>query len=168
MPDPQVGKSVVGPRTFQQFENFFGIIVLQFVGHLLSSSIVGLMTTSSKRTFTTHHAFQDCCCLENPHGRPLLTHASIGDPQPVTSRSGSVSCGGHGSFPWVLVHTGFCLCPLSVSGGMRFDFKCNCAPPSVLLQLLLCLWTGGIFFLVRSNILLVMDVQQQVVILVLL
>ena len=95
----------------QQLENFFGIIVLQFVGHLLSSSIVGLMVTSSKRTFTTHHAFQDCCCLENPHGRPLLTHAFTGDPQPVTSRSGSVSCEGHCSFPWVLVHTKFCLCP---------------------------------------------------------
>ena len=35
--DPQVGKSIVSPRTFLT-ENFFGIIVLQFLGHLLGSS----------------------------------------------------------------------------------------------------------------------------------
>ena len=35
----------------QQCKNFFGVIVLQFVGHLLSGSVVGLMTTSSKRTY---------------------------------------------------------------------------------------------------------------------
>ena len=33
----------------QQCENFFGIIVLQFVGCLLSGSMMGLMATSSKR-----------------------------------------------------------------------------------------------------------------------
>ena len=37
----------------QQCENFFGIIVLQFVGHLLSVSMVGLMVTSSKRAYAT-------------------------------------------------------------------------------------------------------------------
>ena len=35
LPDPQVGKSVVGPRTFLTKENFFGIIVLQFVVYWL-------------------------------------------------------------------------------------------------------------------------------------
>ena len=35
MQDSQVGKYVVGPRNLQYFKNFFGIIVLQFVGHLL-------------------------------------------------------------------------------------------------------------------------------------
>ena len=47
--NPQVGKSVVSSRTFLQCENFFGIIVLQFVGHLLSGSLVGLIAPSSKR-----------------------------------------------------------------------------------------------------------------------
>ena len=36
----------------QQCENFFGIIVLQFVGRLLGSFMVGLMATSSKRAYT--------------------------------------------------------------------------------------------------------------------
>ena len=35
----------------QQCKNFFGIIVLQFVGHLLGGSMVGLMATSSKSTY---------------------------------------------------------------------------------------------------------------------
>ena len=33
--------------------NFFGIIVLQFVGHLLGGSMAGLMVTSSKRPYAT-------------------------------------------------------------------------------------------------------------------
>ena len=34
-----------------------------------------------------------------------------GDPQTLTGRSVSVSCGVTDPFPWVLVHTRFCLCP---------------------------------------------------------
>ena len=45
----------------QQCENFFGTIVLQFVGCLLSGSIVELMATSSKRISVTHCASQFCC-----------------------------------------------------------------------------------------------------------
>ena len=36
--EPQVGKSVWALELSQQCENFFGIIVLRFVGRLLSSS----------------------------------------------------------------------------------------------------------------------------------
>ena len=46
-----------------------------------------------------------------------------------------------------------------------FDSKCDFAPPTVLLGLLLCSWMWGIFFLVESYILLSMVVQQHVVIL---
>ena len=60
LPDPQVGKSAVGPRTFLQYKNFLGIIVLHFVGHLLSGSVVELMATSSKRAYAT------CCIIPNP------------------------------------------------------------------------------------------------------
>ena len=69
-------------EVLQQWESFFGIIVLQFVGRLLSSSVMGLMVTSSKRAYATHCASQ-VCCSQSPcsHGRPLLTHASIGDTQ---------------------------------------------------------------------------------------
>ena len=51
MPDPQVGKSVVGPRIVILVENFFCIIVLQLVSHPPCGSIVGLMVTSFKRTY---------------------------------------------------------------------------------------------------------------------
>ena len=47
--------------------------------------MVGFMTNSTKRTFATCHASQDwwfqCRCL---HNKPLLTHASTGDPQTLT------------------------------------------------------------------------------------
>ena len=57
------------------------------------------------------------CCTQSdcPCSSPPLTCASTGD-QTLKGRSGSVSCEGHCSFPWVLVHTRFCLCPLSTSG----------------------------------------------------
>ena len=40
--------------------------------------------------------------------------------------------------------------------------KHNCAPPTIVLGLLFCPWMQGIFFLVGSNILLLMVVQQLV------
>ena len=43
-----------------------------------------------------------------PHSRSLLTHASVGDPQTLKGRSGSVSCEGHCSIPLVLVHLYCC------------------------------------------------------------
>ena len=96
-----------------KFKNFTGIIVLQFVGRLLGGSVVGLMVIFSKRTYTTHRASQ-VCCSQSPctHGRPLLTHASAGDTQ--TLKGGLVQslwC------IWFLVHTRFCLSPLSIAGG---------------------------------------------------
>ena len=47
---------------------------------------------------------------------------------------------------WVLVHTRF-VRALKVSlAGIGFDSKCDFAPPTVLLGLLLCLWTWDTFF----------------------
>ena len=43
--------------------------------------------------------------------RPPPTHASARDAWTLTEKSGSVCCGATASFSWVLVHTGFCLCP---------------------------------------------------------
>ena len=55
--------------------------------------------------------FQDCCCQGAcPHGEPLLTDASTGDPPALAGRSGSVSCGVTAPLPRVLVHVRFCLC----------------------------------------------------------
>ena len=48
----------------QQCENFFGIIVLQFVGHLLGGSNVWLMSTSSKGIDATH-------LCTSPHSQSL-------------------------------------------------------------------------------------------------
>ena len=47
---PSLGNLLWALELLQQCENFFGVIVLQFVGHLLCGSMVGLMVTSSKRT----------------------------------------------------------------------------------------------------------------------
>ena len=58
-----------------------------------------------QRTYTYTHLLElllQCSC---PYGRPLSTHASAGDPQTPTGRSGSVSYGVTGPFPWVLVCT---------------------------------------------------------------
>ena len=97
LPDPQVGESVVGPRTFITVQELLGISILQIVGHLFCGSMVGLMTTSSKKTYATRHASQVCCSQSYcPHSRPLLTHASAGDTQSLKGRSGSVSVGSLG------------------------------------------------------------------------
>ena len=66
----------------QQCKNFFHIIVLQFVGHLHSGSMVELMATSSSRIHVTCSASQVCCTQSPcPRNRPVLTHASTGDTQ---------------------------------------------------------------------------------------
>ena len=52
-----------------------------------------------------------CCQYPCPCSRSLPTHACTRDPQTLRGRSGSVSYGVTAPFPWVLVHTSFCLCP---------------------------------------------------------
>ena len=52
------------------------------MGHLISGSMVGLMATSSKRTYATHCASQICCSQSHcPRSRLLLTSASAVDTQ---------------------------------------------------------------------------------------
>ena len=60
---------------------------------------------------------------------------------------------------WVLVAPGFVWALWASLEGMGFDSKCNFAPPTILLELLLCPWMWSIFFLVGFNILLSMVVQ---------
>ena len=52
-PDPQVGKSVVGPRTFLAMWEVIWYNCLQFVCRLLGGSMVGSMETSSMRAYAT-------------------------------------------------------------------------------------------------------------------
>ena len=59
---PRLGNLLRALELSQQCKNFFGLIVLLSMGHLLSGSKVGLMLISSKRTHAAHWASQDCCC----------------------------------------------------------------------------------------------------------
>ena len=100
----RLGNLLWALELLQQCKNFFGIIVLQFVGRLLGGSVVVLMVTSSKKTYATHCASQVCCsqrpCPQALVGRSLLTHASAGDAQTLKCRFSSVSRGVTGPFSW--------------------------------------------------------------------
>ena len=95
MPDPQIGKPVVGPRTFLTVRAFLWFNCSAAVGRLLGSSIVGPMATSSNRAYATCSMTHICCGQSPcPCSRPLLIHASTGDA--LKRRSGSVSVGSLG------------------------------------------------------------------------
>ena len=131
------------------------------MGHLLSGSMVGLMVTSSERAYATCHVTQVCCNQSPcPHGRPLLTCTSAGDSQILKGRSGSGSVKSlrlsvHKAFFWALW--------VSLAG-MGFDSKWFCFSYH-LLGVSPLLLDMGYLYLVGSNILLLMVVQQQVAIL---
>ena len=95
---PRWGNMLWDLELLQYCKNFFGIIVLQFVGHLLSSSIVKLMATSSK---TAYAIIKTAAPRANPH-----LHRRCSNTVLAQSLWGL----------WVLVHK-VCLSPLSVSGG---------------------------------------------------
>ena len=86
----------------EQCKSFFAIIVLQFVGCLLSGSVVGL----------TRHTSQVCCRQSPcPQARPLLTRAFAGDNQTLKCKDPSLLWD-----PWILVHKRSCLSPPGISG----------------------------------------------------
>ena len=59
--------------------------------------MVGLMVTSSRRSYAIGCVSQVCCSQSPcPCSRLLLTHASAGDTQTLRGRSGSVSVGSLG------------------------------------------------------------------------
>ena len=68
---PSLGNLLWALEPLQQCENFFGIIVLQIVGHLLSSSVVELMANFFKRTYATRSTSQ-VSCSQNPC--PCIRH----------------------------------------------------------------------------------------------
>ena len=127
-------------RIFTRVWELLHIIVLQFVGCLLSSSMMELVATSSKRTYVTHHAFQVCCSQSPcPHCRPLLTCASPGD----TILKGRYGSGSVGSLcpgaPKVLFEPSEHLCEV-------WYYMWFCPPSYHLVGLLLCPSMWGIFF----------------------
>lgn len=100
---------------------------------------------------------EDVGPMPGPQGGCCQSPCARRRPHPQAGRRPSLRSG-HGWFPGslapqVLLH------PAASLVGMRFDFKCNCAPPSVLSQLLLSPWTRGIFCLVGPHILLSAVVQ---------
>ena len=78
---PRLGNLLWALVLSQQCGNFFGIIVLQFVG-CLPGRLVGFTCCASR-----------VCWSQSPcsHGRPLLTCASAGDTQTLKGKSDSVS-----------------------------------------------------------------------------
>ena len=115
-----------------QCENFFGVIVLQFLGHLPSSSMVGLMATSSKRTYTTHLTSQVCCSQI-----PLSPQQATAD-QCLCRRNSDTQRQSWLSLLWgplllsqVLVCTESCFALRASLVDMRFDSKRNCPPPII-------------------------------------
>ena len=108
---PRSGNLSQGLELSQQYEYFFGIIVLQFVDRPLGGSMVGLMATSS----TSNYATPPICQCLGPCSRPLLTHASAGDPHKHSQAVPAQSLVGvTAPFPgsWC---TKFCLCPSSIN-----------------------------------------------------
>ena len=96
--DPQIGKSDEGPRTF---ESHWELLCYSCSPVWASPTwrLYGRAPGSMLGLMSTHCISQDCCChCSCPHSRPLLTHTSSGDPETLTGRPGSVSCGGHYSF----------------------------------------------------------------------
>ena len=66
---PQVGKSVVGPRTFAKLQELLCCNCSPICGSS-AQPMVGLMASSSKKTYTTHCTSQVWCIQSPcPHGR---------------------------------------------------------------------------------------------------
>ena len=82
------------------------------------------------------------CCTQSPCpcDRSLLTCTSTGDTQTLKGRSGSVC-----AVSWVLIQKRIWTLQASLVG-MGFDPKCNFAPPTILLGLLLLPWRWVIFY----------------------
>ena len=134
------------------------IVVLQFVGHLLSSCMVGLMAPSSRGL---NHMLHDPGLLQS---EPLLPWQATADPCLHRRHSNTKKqvwlslCVVSGvwceqGLVWVLQAS---------LAGMVFYSKYDSAPPIVFLGHLPCPWTWDIYFLVGSNILLSMVLQQQI------
>ena len=108
-------------------------------------SMVGLMATSSKGLMP-YPGLLD----------PELLSQLQATADPYLLRRHSNSSGSVSQGLWVLVHTRFIWTLWASLVGKGFDSKCDFTPPTILLGLLLCSWTWGIFFfffLVGSSVL---------------
>ena len=157
--DPQAGKSVVSPRTFETVWELLWYDCSPVCGlsarWLYSDTKGDLLQEDLKHTLRLPGLLQpdplspwqvtDDPCLHRRHSN---TEGQVWL---------SLLWGVHSIFPSVLLHTSF-VCTL---WGLRrvWDGKHNYTPPTIFLGLLLCSWMWGIF-LVGSNLLLLMVAQQ--------
>ena len=105
-------------------------------------SVAGLLATSSKRAYAIpRSAAPSAPALAVGHCWPVPLQETL------KPSSGSVSVGslGPGAHP-VRTFGGLVWALQASLAGMGFDSKCDFAPLTVLLGLLLCPWTWGIFF----------------------
>ena len=92
MPDPQVGRSVVGPRTFATVRELLWYNCSPVCG-ASAQQLSGGVNGNLLQEGLCHT--QDCY-TQSPCGSPLLTCTSTGDTQTLKGRSGSVSVGSLG------------------------------------------------------------------------
>ena len=97
-------------------------------------------------------------CTQSPCSRPLLTLAFTGDSPTLKDESGSVSVGSSAA------HKIVSALPASLVG-IRFDFKCDFTPSYHLTGASPLPLDVGYIFLVGSNILLSLVIQQGIIIL---
>ena len=139
---------------------------LQHEQVLLVQSPVGsrLLSSGSWCTQDFVCALQDwSLCFPQSSGRPTIKSHwssrsdSLGIPSPfVRSPGWEASCRvqnlrNSARTSSALLSPSLCITHLV---GLGFSFYRDCSPPIVLLRLLLCLWTWGIFLLVASSMLL--------------
>ena len=85
-------------------------------------SVVGLMVTS-KRVYAKGDLPKQLLPVTQSLGEPLATHSSTGDPPALAGSFGSVSYGVTAPFPWVLLCSRCCLCPLRLE--LLFPQSCG-------------------------------------------
>ena len=133
-------------RPYTRMLEFFGIIVLHFVNCLLWASVVSLTCCTSQ-----------VCCSQSPCpcNRSLLTCASTG------RHSNTQRVVWHSLLwgPWVIMHTKFCLSPLSIWQVWSLTLNTISPSPHNLVQASPLPLDVGYLFLVGSNILLLIILQ---------
>ena len=129
LPDPQVGKSVLGPRTFLTVQEFLWYNCSAVCGSSawqLYGGVNGDLLQEATCCVT------QICCTQSPCpcSRPLLTRTS----EKTQTQVWLSLCGV--SVSWCV--QGFVGVHLASLAGIWFDSKCDFTPPTVLLGLLLC------------------------------
>ena len=137
LPDPQVVKSVLCPRTFLMLREF-----LWYSCSTVCGSSDEWLFGGSNGNLLQEGLCHTLCDLGLLQSEPLLTCASTGDTQTLKSRSDSVSVEVSESW-W---NQGFVSALQASLASMRFDYKHDFSSLTILLGCLLCPWTWVFFF----------------------